>query len=94
MITTLPQAVTEEGKQANFEYITGKTITLGPNLQVLPVAYVSRAAIARRPAANHANTDGEEDPAMVTFLVHLNCKLATDPDSEFEVNCKPVPATD
>ena len=90
MITTLPQAVTE-GKKANFEYITGKPITLEANLQ--PVAYVSRAAIARRSAANHANV-GQEDSAMVDFLVYLNWKLATDPDSEFEVNCKAVPATD
>ena len=86
MITTLPQEVTEEGNKASFEYITGKTI--------LPVAYASRAAIARRTAAlNHANT-GQEDPAMVNFLVYFNWKLATDPDSEFEVNCKAMPATD
>ena len=92
MITTLPQEVTEDGNKATFEYITGKTTTPGPNLQILPV---SRAAIARRSAANHANTDVQEDPAMLTFFVHLNCNLATDPDSEeFEVNCKSVPATD
>ena len=100
VITDLPQEVTEDGNEANFECITGKTITLGPNLKNIPVAYVSRAraiastAIARRPAANHSNTPGQEDPAMLTFVVQFNSKLATDLDSEFEVNCKAVPATD
>ena len=98
VITALPQEVTEDGNEANFECITGKTITLGPNLKNIPVAYVSRAiastAIARRSAANHSNTLGQEDPAMLTFVVQFNSKLVTDPDSEFEVNCKAVPATD
>ena len=98
MIATLPQEVTEEGYKASFDYITGKTITPRPNCNLqqvpLPVAYVSRAAIAMRTAANHANT-GQEDPAMVNFYVYLNWKPETDPaDSEFEVNCKAVPATD
>lgn len=97
MITTLPQAVTEEGEKATFDYITVKTITPGPDLQILPVARVSRAAVARRSATNHANTD-REDPAMLNVLaVYFNWKqLATDPnsESEFEVNCKAVPATD
>ena len=94
----LPQEVTEDGNEANFECITGKTITLGPSLKNIPVAYVSRAiastAIARRSAANHSNTLGQEDLAMLTFVVQFNSRLVTDPDSEFEVNCKALPATD
>ena len=92
MITTLPQAVTEEGEKATFDYITGKTITPGPDLQILTVARVSRAAIVIRTVAN----TGQEDPTVLNVLALYLNKLATDPDSEseFEVNCKVVPATD
>ena len=93
MFTTLPQAVTGKTIILGPDLQILQVITLGPNLQILQVAYASRGVIARRSSpANHANTDGQEDPAMLTFLVHL----ATDPDpaEEFEINCKSVPATD
>lgn len=94
MFTTLPQAVTGKTIILGPDLQILQVITLGPNLQILQAAaYAPRAVIARRSSpANHANTDGQEDPAMLTFefLVHL----ATDPAEEFEVNCKSVPATD